>query len=231
VEYRRGWHRRSAEEASEGGYHRRVGHPGGSSPTARLTFTGDEITYRFVGSSRGGVVDVLLDGVLIDTVDLGHGGPGPESLTFGLARTYAGLTAGSHELTVEHRSGVSSVDGFEVCGPAPLADASGVAFRSITSVDTIAASEGLLLERTVHVESAGEEVSIVLEGALVPLTVRLLGPAGVVLAEGEALLDGLAVSGLDASVGGAGEYTVQVVNAPFAIDTVELSVARTVRTD
>jgi hypothetical protein len=65
----------------------------------------------------------------------------------------------------------------------------------------------------------------------VPLTVRLRGPAGGLLATGGALLAGGTVSGLDAGVSAPGTYTVQVLNALGAFSRVEISVARTVRVE
>lgn len=234
VEYRRGWHRRSHADASGGGYHRRMGANqagNGASPTARLVFTGDAITYHFATSDIGGTADIFIDGAFMETVsyDAG-GGTKKENPTFGHMRTYDGLGEGPHELRIEHRSGAVYVDGFSFsCDGDGGPDAAAAGFHSETVTDTAAATEGLVIERTVDIGELDEEVSVVVEGALVALTVNLLDPAGDLLASGEALVDGLTASGLDAPVATTGTYTVQVVNTSGAFETIEISVARMVR--
>jgi hypothetical protein len=73
------------------------------------------------------------------------------------------------------------------------------------------------------------EVSVVVEGTPLPITVNLLGPAGNIVASGQALINGLSLSGLDAVVNTAGTYKVQFVNNLAPGKKVEISIARTVR--
>ncbi len=227
VEYRSGWHRVSDPNASSGGYHRRAGRKnGGSPPTMRLVFDGQGVTYRFVKTAAGGAADVFLDGELVETISFATTS-GEASPSYGHQRTYAGLAGGTHELRIEHREGVVTVDGFEVCGAG--ADASAVAFRSHTETSQGSAGEGPILERPVAVGADDEEVSVVVEGGLVPLTVQLLDPVGLLVAAGDALIDGLTLSGLDAATTTPGTYRVQVLNIPGAFETVTISVARTER--
>ena len=94
-------------------------------------------------------------------------------------------------------------------------------------MSTARSSEGPVIERSVVVGAADRDLSVVVEGSLVPLTVRVLGPAGDLLATGGSLLGG-ATSGLDVPVTAAGTYRVQVVNTPGAFSAIEISVARTV---
>jgi hypothetical protein len=225
VEYKRGWHRKSAAGASGGGYHVRVGGGNGASPTARVVFSGDEITYHYAKSGVGGSADVYLDGALVETVSFaGAGDP-----TFGHSRTYSGLADGSHELVVEHRSGAAYVDGFEVCStPGGGADSLAATSHSETTTDTVSGSEGALIVRQLAVGDDAEHVSVVVEGSPVPLTVRLLDPLGNLLATGGALLDGLAVSGLDAVPAGAGSYRLEIVNTAGPLAKLQISTARTV---
>jgi serine protease AprX len=226
VEYRGGWHLVEDPDASAGGYHRRMGSKNGPAPVARLTFAGDEVTYRFATSKSGGTADVYVDGVLRQTVSYAgtapHGDP-----AFGAAVTFSGLAAGSHELRVEHRSGAANVDGFTVCGAGGgSADASAASYHSETAVSQGSSPLGVV-EKTVQVGAADEEVSVVVEGALAAPTVRLLDPAGSLLASGGALLPGLTAAGLDAAAAGPGSYKVQVLTAPGS--AVTISTARTVR--
>jgi hypothetical protein len=227
VEYRHGWHRRADERASGGGYHRRVGN-GKNAAAARVVFSGDAITYHYVESNLGGTADLYLDGELVETLSYGGGGKGKEEPTFGHSVTFDGLGAGEHELVIEHRSGAVYVDGFELaCGdPSAAADPEAVESRSETAIHTAAAGEGLLVRRDVPVGAADREVSVVVEGSAVPLTVRLLDPLGLLVASGDALVDGLALSGLDAAVSRPGTYRLEVLRLDAA-EPLEISVART----
>jgi hypothetical protein len=228
VEYTGGWHLREDGRASNGGYHRRMG-SGNGSRVARIVFTGGEITYHHVKSDIGGTADIYIDGVKRETLSYGPGGTGKENPTFGHSRIYNDLGSGQHELRIEHRTGAAYVDGFTIPCDSGGADASAARFHSETSAGTASASEGALIERTITVGDRDVAVSVVVEGSLVPLTVRLLDPLNNVVASGQALISGLSASGLDAAVSRAGTYKVQVVNSVGAFQTIEISVARTVR--
>jgi hypothetical protein len=233
VEYRAGWHRRKDSRASNGGYHRRMGsHNGGngSTPIARVVFEGDSITYFYVMSNIGGTGDVYIDGSFRETVSYGANQPGSENPTFGHKRTYSGLGAGTHNLRVEHRTGAVYVDGFGfACEEQSSADPVAPLFGSATSASTASVAEGPVIERAVEVGANDVDLSLVVEGASLPLTTRLLGPAGELLATGGALIQGLSASGLDAPLSGPGLYRVQVVAVPGTFQTLQISVARTVR--
>ena len=231
VEYTGGWHLREDSRASNGGYHRRMGSGNGNGPArvARIVFSGDSITYHYVKSDNGGTADVIIDGTKRETLSYGPNGTGKENPTFGHSRTYSGLGAGQHELRIEHKTGAAYVDGFTIPCDSGGADASAARSHSETSVSSGSASEGALIERTVTVGDRDVEVSVVVEGSLVPLSVRLLDPLGNLVASGQALISGLSTSGLDAAVTKTGVYKLQVVNAPGAFQTIQISVARTVR--
>lgn len=232
VEYRRGWHRRSDGTASGGGYHRRLGGPGGGgeAPTARLVFTGHEVTYSFSRSQQGGTADVYVDGALAATVD--YSGPAPaDAPEHGHSITFDGLGEGTHEIVVAHRSGAAYVDGFEVVsgeeggGADPLAAAT----SSVTRV-VLGELPGLgttPLTETVDVGPSDEWLSVVVEGAGEPLTVRLLDPALQVVAEGAVLLDGGTAVGIDLDPALVGAYVVQVLDRAGSPAAVEVSIART----
>lgn len=232
VEYKGGWHRRSNPAASNGGYHRRMGSQGGgngSTPIARLVFQGNSITFFYVMSNNGGTGDVYIDGTKQETLSFGPNQSGPENPTFGHKRTYAVAGNGPHEFRLEHRTGAVYVDGFGFeCQAQATADPSASAFGSVTSVSTASALEGAIVERTVSIGPSDREVSVVVEGSSVPLTVRLLDPLGNIVATGEALISGLSASGLDAAVSSVGTYRVQVVNVAGAFSSVEISIARMV---
>ena len=229
VEFVGGWHRRT-DGGSSGGYHRRlVNAKDKKQATVRVVFTGGVVTYHYAQSNRGGTADILIDGVLVETLTYGPNQNGPENPTFGHQRTWSGLGPGEHELRIVARSGAVYVDGFafNCADPAAAADPSAARYGSETQVSTARSSEGPVIERSVVVGAADRDLSVVVEGSLVPLTVRLLGPAGGVLATGGSLLGG-ATSGLDVPLSAAGTYKVQVVNTPGAFSAIEISVARTV---
>lgn len=233
VEYRRGWHRRSDEAASGGGYHRRLGSPGGGggpAPTARLVFEGQQITYFFARSEQGGTADVFLDGVFETTVDYSGSASG-NSPEHGHSITFGGLGEGPHEILIEHRSGAAYVDGFEIVttmggGADPLA----VLTRSITNVSTreLPGLGAPVVAATVEVGPGDEWLSVVVEGAGAPVTVRLLDPTLTLVAEGSELLAGSGAVGIDVAPALVGAYTVQIVDAPGSPATVEVSIARTI---
>ena len=229
VEYVGGWHRRTGG-GSNGGYHRRLVGGNGQEATARVVFNGGAVTYHYVQSNRGGTADIFIDGALRETLVYGPNQNGAENPTFGHQRTYSGLGPGPHELRIVARSGAVYVDGFafNCVDPAAGADSSAAEFGSETQVSNASAAEGPVIQRTVSVGAADRELSVVVEGSLVPLTIRLLDPAGNLLATGGSLLGG-ATSGLDAPLSVPGTYTVRIVNTPGAFGTIEISVARTVR--
>jgi serine protease AprX len=238
VEYKTGWHRRTHASASNGGFHRRMGsnntpNGNGSTPTAKVVFEGDSITYFYVMSNIGGTGDVYIDNVFQETINYDNGQPGnSDSPTFSptFQRTYTANGSGPHEFKLEHRTGAVYVDGFGfACEQQAQADPAAAAFSSITSVSTASATEGPVIERTVNVSDRDVEVSVVVGDSLVPLTVRLVDPLGNLVASGQALISGLSASGLDAAVSKAGVYKVQVVNVTGAFKKIEISTARTVR--
>ncbi|HZD16563.1 MAG TPA: hypothetical protein VE669_00325 [Actinomycetota bacterium] len=231
VEYRRGWHRRTDPEASEGGYHRRMGSAGGGEPpTARLVFEGDEIRYFFADSEQGGTADVFIDGELAATVDYSGSAPG-DAPGFGRSIAFDDLGAGSHELLIAHRSGAVYVEGFEiVSGEGGGPDASAAETRSVTTTSTgdLAGLGTTVLVETVEVGPSDEWLSVVVEGAEEPVTVKLLDPTLGTVAKAGQLLAGSSTVGLDFEPVLAGPYTVQVLDTEGSPATVEISIARTI---
>lgn len=206
-----------------------MGNGNGAQPFARVVFDGDSVTYFYVKSNIGGTADILIDGQLRETLSYGPGGQGQENPTFGHSRTYAGLGGGSHELRIQHRSGAVYVDGFDFpCAAGEGADPSAAAAHSVTQTTTASSSEGPVITRQIAVDALTQHVSVVVEGSLVPLTVSLLDPAGLLLASGGALIPGLTVSGVDVAVGQPGTYTIRIPNPLGAFTQIGISTARTV---
>jgi hypothetical protein len=228
VDYRNGWHRKTDPGASSGRYHVRVGAQGGgntSTPTARVSFEGDQITYFFAKSDQGGTADIYVGGVLVETLSYHSTDPSP---TFGHQRTYFTSGSGPHELRIEHRSGSIYVDGFGFACDGGSPDPAAAEFHSETEVSNASAAEGPIITRTVTVGPNDRQISVLVEGSLVPLTVQLVNPSGSVIATGQALVSGLTASGLDKAVSTTGVYEVQVINAPGAFTTISISNARMV---
>jgi PKD repeat protein len=231
VEYRKGWHHREDAAASNGGYHRRMGSAGGGeTPTARLVFDGDEVTYFFGSSEQGGTADVYIDGVKRTSIDYSGTAPGnaPE---FGRSVTFGELGGGSHEILIEFRSGAVYVDGFEiVSGSDGGADESAAETRSATTVATgeLSLLGNKVLLETFTVGPDDEWLSVVVEGAQQLLTVNLLDSLGNLAAAGDQLLGNSSAVGLDVPAPAAGTYTVQVLGSVTSATAVEISVARTI---
>ena len=154
IEYAGGWHRKDAAGASGGSYHRRVGGKnggGGANPTARLVFEGSAITYFYATSSAGGTADVSIDGALARTVSFA--GPTAEP-AFGGSATFDGLDDGPHEIVVAHRSGIATLDAFEIAPARGTAgaDESAPLTRSLTELraGTLSGLPGGLTTRDVR---------------------------------------------------------------------------------
>ena len=126
-----------------------------------------------------------------------------------------------------HRSGAVYVDGFRVAGGTG-ANASAVQYTSQQQSSTGTAAEGPILLRTVAVGSSDVAMSVLIDGSAAPLTVKILGPTGSVIASGSALLAGFSTSGVDAPVSTAGTYTVQILGLGVA-DNVAISIVRDTR--
>lgn len=229
VEYKGGWHLRESSSASNGAYHRRLGN-GNNKPTARVTFNGNEISYFYVQSNMGGSANIFIDGILRETLSYGASQSGPENPTFGHSRTYSGLGTGAHQLVIEHVSGAVYVDGFSFgCNPGAGADASAAAYHSETEVNQTSGNQGLVWHKTIQLGANDREISVVVEGAALPVTVQLLDPKGLLLASGGALIQGLSASGLDANISKAGNYTVKIPSVPAGSQIIQISIARTVQ--
>ena len=190
-------------------------------------FEGDEVTYFYAMSQRGGAADIYIDGDFVETLTYGDNQPGKENPTFGHSRTYAGLGPGSHELVIEHRYGAVYVDGFGfACDDEEAsADSEAPASGSQTSASSASPSEGPVVERSVVTGADDRHLSVVVEGSLVPLTVQLIDPAGNLLATGDSLMGG-ATSGVDATVSQGGTYTVRILRDPASSQALEDSNAR-----
>lgn len=228
IEYRKGWHRRDDANASNGGYHRRMGNAGGGeAPSARLVFEGDRITYFYGVSEQGGSADVFVNGVLAATVDYSGAAPG-SSPEFGHSVSFDGLGDGTHEFLLVFRSGAVYVDGFEIeSGEGGGADAS----AATTSTSTAQSAPKLSLlgvaVSTVEVGADDEWLSVVVEGDGVSAT--LVDGLGSVTAVGSTLLPGSTAVGIDLVPPAPGIYSVQVTGT--AGTTADVSVARTTALD
>lgn len=239
IEYVGGWHRRSSDAASHGGYHRRVGGNGadgsGASPSARLVFTGNRVTYFYGLSENGGTAEVLVDGKFVTMVDYA-GAADRNDPAFGESLVVEGLADGEHEIVILQRSGAVNVDGFRVESDSPdqpaSADTDAVAYRSVTERVVLDAAGSMLgaltqgAETTIEVGSADKALSIEINDAPVGLVLELLGPLGLTVANAELPVFG-AIYVLDALVSGSGSYTIRAVSLDGLTGGIAASVART----
>jgi hypothetical protein len=231
IEYRRGWHLKEDPAASGGGYHRRMGSPGGGEPaTARLVFDGREIRYFYATSEQGGTADVFIDGSLAATVDYSGSAPG-DAPEFGQSIRFDELGEGSHELRIVHRSGAVYVEGFEIVSTAaggPDTAAAQTSSSTTTSTGVLSGLGTTLVTRTVQVGPYDEWLSVVVEGAEQLVTVKLLDPTLGTIAQAGQLLAGSSAVGIDIKPLIAGPYTVQVLDTRGSPASVEISISRTI---
>jgi subtilisin family serine protease len=242
IEYTGGWHRRESDDASSGGYHRRMGGNGqgsGSAPTARLVFSGDQITYFYGTSDNGGSADVFINGELAATVSY-RGSAHRNAPDFTESITFDELGNGEHEIRIVHRSGAVYVDGFRIVsnGSGDQADANeqAVQSRSITEIALIEAPAGLfgllatVAETTLELAASDRGISIEIEDAASDLAVLLIDPFGDVVGSAVRLLDGSDASMfvLDAPVNQAGSYVLRLSSVSGLTGSYQASVAREV---
>jgi len=230
VEYANGWHLKEDANASAGLYHWKVVRGGNNErpATARLVFTGSQVTYQYGTSADGGAVDVFIDGAPAGTVS--HAGS-TKKVQFGSSVTFGNLSEGTHELTLVLRSGGAYIDGFVVAScVGASADATAPQTRSETTVNTgqAGALSGVLLS-TVKIGSNDQSLSVLVESGSAPVTVNVVNPFGTIVAAGQALPGSLTLSGVDAYSLQPGTYTVQVINASATSQPVTVSTAKTVR--
>ncbi|MFU8832529.1 MAG: hypothetical protein ACNA7J_10275, partial [Wenzhouxiangella sp.] len=242
IEYSGGWHRRQSDQASGGGYHRRMGNNNaqgnGQSPTVRLVFTGDEITYFYATSNQGGQADVFINGEFMTTVDYAGSAPGNQP-AFGHSLTFDQLGDGEHEFLLVHQAGGAYVDGFRIVQHDGESGASAnneaVTSRSITETLIVDPPTGLLgvltqlVESSIAVDADDLMVSVEVSGPD-ELVVVLLDPLGQLVASATELTSASADSlwVLDAAVEIGGHYLLSISSAAGLDDSYPVSVARTV---
>ncbi|HYH44401.1 MAG TPA: hypothetical protein VEG34_01855, partial [Thermoanaerobaculia bacterium] len=214
IEYAAGFFRTRDPNATFGFYHLRGGAQNpkpGLRPAARLVFQGDGIGYQFATSAAGGIADVFIDGVLRESISQLGSSTTP---TFGQRRDYRNLGPGPHEIRVENRNRTTYVDGFEVfCAQAgDGADPSAVRYRTEQQTTSGNLGVGGLLEHTVVIGPKDREVYVQVEGGSLPLTLRLVGPLGNLLATGRQLNSRTSLTSLDAVTPAPGTYRIQVLN-------------------
>lgn len=246
IEYFAGWHRRSSDSASHDGYHRRMGSNNSqgtnSTPTARLVFTGDQITYFYGQSENGGTADVFIDGALMTTVDY-SGSANRNDPDFGQSITFEVDGEGEHEIVISHRTGAVNVDGFRITtngsGEEAGANSAAVRTRSLTtevlfeSPGTLLGGLPLSLERTIDMSPDDLQVSIEIEDAGDDLMITLIDPLGRVLAEAVSLDlgGGQSMYSLDSAVATEGPHLLVVSSLSGVSGGFSASVARTVAVD
>lgn len=225
IEYLGGWHRRSSSSASFGGYRLMKGN-NLSGTRAKVSFTGESITYVYATGSGGGSALLLVDGVPRQTVS--YAGPGTEGKPhFGAFVTLSGLAAGAHTLEIRPISGSIFVDGFLVQGASSSLASAGV-FRS-GSTETASGTAAALqtVVTTITVPSNAVQLSSLLEWTgSNGLSLALLDSAGTLLASGGA---GSSYSAVSQALAAGGTFGVMISNASLQPVSYTLTTTPTVQ--
>jgi hypothetical protein len=112
IAYSNGWHKVNDADASAGHFRLKVG--AGSATLAFSVPAGQfgAVTYNYARSPKGGVANVILDGVLQGTISYQGSTGTTNAPRFGFNARYGGLAPGSHTLQIQVQKGAAYVDSF-----------------------------------------------------------------------------------------------------------------------
>jgi trimeric autotransporter adhesin len=210
IAYTSGWHSVNDPDASGGSFRVHLGNSAGHKLTLPFTSSGSgSVTYRYATSLKGGKADVYIDGVYRETVSyLGTSGD-TKNPNFNVpARTYSGLTAGSHTFELRNLSGAVYVD--RICVPSGATGPTPAASPGSTSSSQANVGPGQESQSTISIPIGATTISVaaVSEGNT-PLRVVVINPLGLSVGVAEAT-NGIAAVDVPASL--TGIYVVKVVN-------------------
>lgn len=108
IQYNGAWEQATDPGASEGTFHVARGAKG-TPVSLSYTFTGAQVTIRYVGSNNYGKARVFIDGVKVGAVN-----QYAPNLTYNLSKTFGNLVAGVHDLKIKNAGArdVASTDSY-----------------------------------------------------------------------------------------------------------------------
>ncbi len=148
IAYSNGWHLVSDADASAGHFRLKAG--GGTATLAFDVPAGKfgAVTYNYATSPKGGVANILLDGVLQGTISYQGSLGKTNAPQFGSSSRFGGIAPGSHALQISVQKGVAYVDGFCLESSASNARPTSAPGQTTTSATTLAPGQQLVQSLT-----------------------------------------------------------------------------------
>jgi hypothetical protein len=210
--YSSGWHRVNDADASGGTFRLHLGTA--STHSATLAFDVPSgagtatVEYSYATSPKGGTADVYIDNVFRETISYAGLTGDTRNPTFGVSRTYGGLTAGSHTFELRNMRDAVYVDRLCLTNADSNAAPAAAPGSTSSSQHTIGSGQQAQSGVTVPLGASALSVAAVSDnGASFRLIV--LNPLGGVVGIVQSS-NGIAV--VDAPVSASGLYVVQVLN-------------------
>lgn len=196
----------TADGAALGGSYAAADRTGAS---ASYTFSGPTVAWVTLTGPAQGSADVYLDGKLTNSPD-----QNASSTTYGVRRTYSGLTAASHTIRIVARgTGAVAIDGFDVGATTDPAPTLSTRWQSVSAGG---ASGG----HYVQDDLAGAAVSLTFRGTRVDWTTRT-GPDGGLA---DVAIDGARVATVDTYSAAPAFLVKRSYPVPDGVHTITITV-------
>src|SRR6266542_3801748 len=211
IAYSNGWHLVTSSSASAG--HFRV-NEGGSQPTAVLSFdtqsgqSTSSITYIYGTSPKGGSAQILLDGVLKQTIDYSGSSGSNRSPVFGSSITL-NYGSGHHLLEIKPMHDAVYIDGFCLGNAVSSGQPSTGPGTTSDLMATLSAGQETL--RSITLPAGTQAIAIAADPTPgVPLQLVLVGPSGQII---QTINSSGGVAILEAPISQSGVYLIKTINA------------------
>jgi hypothetical protein len=212
IAYDNGWHTIQDPNASAGHYHLKTG----KSDVHDMTFTFQlqaaqgTLQYFYALSSKGGTVDVYIDGNFAGTISYQGGSGSMHHPTFGVSASFNIVGQGTHTFELRDINGAAYVDKFCVTN----GDSSGAAASAgpgTTSTNTNSLASGQQLLQNFMVPSNALAFSVAAESDVnVPYKLTVIDPTGNVVGTVNSSANGIASVNMPLTKPGL--YVIQLVN-------------------
>jgi PKD repeat protein len=209
IAYSDGWHLVNSSNASGGHFRLHLGRSPNHS--ASLTFnvpagrTG-KISYYYATSTKGGTVDVYLDGVLKGTVNCRGSQGDTRSPVFGARVEYANIPAGQHTLTLSNMSDAVYID--KLCLESSSSNANPATGPGTTSSNSGSIGGGSQSTTNLLVPSGATGISVAAESSL-PIRLVLINPSGLTL---QTVDNSSGYAVINYATQQSGTYLIKVIN-------------------